>query len=47
MPSLNIREETMNTVEEIIDSFEVEPSKREVADKAFNEYLEKRKKQAE
>lgn len=42
MPTLNIREETMEKVEEIQESFEAKPSKREVARRAFTEYLEKR-----
>jgi hypothetical protein len=43
MPTLNIKKETMDKVEEIQDTFEVEPSKREVARRAFSDYLEKRK----
>jgi hypothetical protein len=43
MPTLNIKRETMDKVEDIQETFEVEPSKREVARRAFSEYLEKRK----
>jgi len=45
MPTLNIKQETMDKVEAIQDTFEVEPSKREVARRAFGEYLEDRKAQ--
>lgn len=43
MPTLNVREETMDKVEAIQDTFEVNPSKRDVADRAFERYLEERK----
>jgi hypothetical protein len=42
MPTLNIRKETMDKVEEIQETFDAKPSKREVARRAFAEYLEKR-----
>jgi len=42
MPTLNIKRETMDKVEDIQETFEVKPSKREVARRAFSEYLEKR-----
>lgn len=37
----------MDTVEEIQTTFEIEPSKREVARRAFSEYLENRKEKTE
>jgi len=43
MPTLNIKDDTMQKVEEIQESFDAKPSKREVARRAFTEYLEKRK----
>lgn len=42
MPTLNIKDDTMQKVEEIQESFDAKPSKREVARRAFTEYLEKR-----
>jgi hypothetical protein len=47
MPTLNIKPDTMKKVEEIQDTFEVEPSKRAVARKALTEYLEKREEEAQ
>lgn len=45
--TINLTDETMDKVEDIQETFEVKPSKREVARRAFSEYLENRKEETE